>query len=393
MNRVVKTVTVASLTAVVAVLAIFTVWAQPDVSNIIVPMTNDDTDGDTHEGGTFRLPPTPYTEAHDEWIEWYRTVELNAIESQTRDAALMAHDFEVAFHPDPDSDGSFIVVALLAQRDRLDGTYAPTTNERLMHDWVIQEHSPPNTISEIDDKLLDLVGSVDNLHYAEDLYDTMTSVANLGYVPNDLRDQDWEYWTWEGHIAACDLLFDDCDPVQLRLDLAENRELTEEELERLEGELGKQENSDAVDIVDHVVPVAHAEELLTTVKKDNNAYLNVWADTCTHKHTIGCTFTDFNSGIGWNYVSESSTNHRDSHGDSPHTSSTIHFIVSVSAINSPGALSQYVYVYDKFTLPSTSTPVTDTGTIGASVRDSWNPSGQDHTFGASGKTYASVTYN
>ena len=266
MNKTAKMATVASLAAAVAVLAVPAVWMQPDAADM-VPVPDNGTDGDAHEGGVFRLPPAPYTEAHDEWIEWYRAAELNAIESQTRDAALMAHDFEVAFHPDPDRDGSFIAVALLAKRDRLDGMYAPTANERLMHDWVIKEHSPPDTIGEIDEELLDLVGSKDNLHYAEDLYDVMTSVANLGYVPNDLREQDWEYWTWVSHIAACYILWDDCDPAQLRQDLAESGEITKEELERLKDGLGKQGNSDAGDATGRAVAAAHAEELALTYRQ------------------------------------------------------------------------------------------------------------------------------
>ena len=129
MNKTAKMATVASLAAAVAALAVPAVWMQPDAADM-VPVPDNGTDGDAHEGGTFRLPPAPYTEAHDEWIEWYRAAELNAIESQTRDAALMAHDFEVAFHPDPDRDGSFIAVALLAKRDRLDGMYAPNRQRK-----------------------------------------------------------------------------------------------------------------------------------------------------------------------------------------------------------------------------------------------------------------------
>ena len=112
-----------------------------------------------------------------------------------------------------------------------------------------------------------MVGSKDNLHYAEDLYDVMTSVANLGYVPNDLREQDWEYWTWVGHIAACYILWDDCDPVQLRQDLAESGEITKEELERLKDGLGKQGNSDAGDATGRAVAAAHAEELALTYRQ------------------------------------------------------------------------------------------------------------------------------
>ncbi|MXY37904.1 MAG: hypothetical protein F4Y82_00415 [Cenarchaeum sp. SB0665_bin_23] len=185
-------------------------------------------------GDTFILPPAVGTDAHDEWIKWYRNAEFDGLDSYTRDIVLALHDFEVAFHPDLNHDASTEAAALLAQRDRLDGAYTPTTNERLLHDWLIEQYPTPSTIQDIDDKLLDIVHTEDNLHHVKYVYNKLNEGANIGYVPKDLRDSDWEYWHWEMHIAACDILWEDCDPVQLREDLANNRELTAEEIEAIE---------------------------------------------------------------------------------------------------------------------------------------------------------------
>ena len=129
-----------------------------------------------------------------------------------------------------DHDASAEVAALLAQKARLGDKYDPTTNESLVHDWLIAEYSPPKTISEIDAIILEIVGT-DNIHRAEEVHDTFNDAANTGHVLTDLYLSDRGYWHWEQHIAMCDLFWDDCDAEQLRADLTNNRELTEEEIE------------------------------------------------------------------------------------------------------------------------------------------------------------------
>ncbi|MYB46888.1 MAG: hypothetical protein F4X71_04005 [Cenarchaeum sp. SB0662_bin_33] len=345
-------------------------------------------------GDTFVAPPVVGTNAHDEWIEWYRNAEFDGLDSYTRDAALVLHDFEVMFSPDMEHDASWEVVALLAQKERLGDGYAPTTNEGLMHDWIIEQYQPPHTIPEIDAAVLAIVLTEDNFHYAENVYQTMTDVANIGYVPNDLREQDWEYWHWEMHIAVCDLFWEDCDPVQLREDLANNRELTAEEITAIEEYQNNNIRHGAVVTVEYdqsSLPTAYAAGV-RVVPKQNAAYLNLWADTCTHQDTIGCQFDDRDNGVGWNRVSESSTNHQDNRGDSPHTSDDIHFMASVSASNTSDVLSQYVYVTGQFTLPNDTTSLSKYGITGAVIQDEWDPSGSDHTYGAAAKTNADNTY-
>lgn len=372
-----------SLSAIIIVAATASaMWIQ-DTSQDAISVTSSD--NDTEHEKVRPIPPVG-TEEHLEWIEWYRTANLDEMSALSRDTVLVLHDFEVDFHPGLDHDASAEVAALLAQKARLGDNYNPTTNELLVHDWLIAEYNPPKTIPEIDAAVLEIVGE-DNIYRAEEVYDTFTDAANRGHVPTDLRLSDMDYWHWEQHIAMCDLFWDDCDAEQLRADLANNRELTEEEIEQIEKEMAA--NSDTAPSTVGHLPEAYA---IITAPKYNYAYINVWADTCSHQNTLGCDFQDRDEGIGRNSVEESSTNHRDSRGDSPHTSSTMHFQASASTSYSSGALFQYVSINGHFTHPNDGPTKTNYGTVGAFISDNRAASGSS-TFGAQASTYASVTYN
>lgn len=383
MTSINKTISLMSLTAIIVVAATTSaIWIQ-DTNQDAASVTFSD--NDTEHEKVRPIPPVG-TEEHLEWIEWYRTANLDEMSALTRDAAIIFHDFEVDFHPDGRGDIGGEVAALLVQKARLGNTYNPTTNELLLHDWLLKQYDVPKTIPEIDAIILEIVG-MDNIHRAEEVYDTLNDSANTGYVPTDLYLSDKDYWHWEQHIAMCDLFWDDCDAEQLRADLANNRELTEEEIEQIEKEMAA--NSDTAPSTVGHLPEAYA---LIRVDKYNYAYINVWADTCTHRDSIGCDFRDYDSGTGQNFVEESSTNHRDSRDDSPHTSSVMHFQASVSTSHAPDALSQYVAINGHFTHPNDGPVKTDYGTTGASISD-YRDASDDSTFGAQASTYASVTYN
>ena len=174
---------------------------------------------------TSELPPATGTPTHSTWIEWYRTAEYDGLERHTRDILIVLHDFEVDFHPEFGHDISWEVVSLMAQRDILGMDYSPTANEELLHEWLISEYGPPADIDMIDMAILEIVGSEENLHRADMVYEAAMFGASIGYVPDDLQASDMRYWGREQFIAACDLVFEDCDPVWMRANI-------EAELER-----------------------------------------------------------------------------------------------------------------------------------------------------------------
>ena len=184
-------------------------------------MPNTTSDGDH----TSKIPAPVDTDTRDTWIEWYRTVEFDGLDHHTRDIILVLHDFEVDFHPDLDHDISWEVVALMAQRDMLGADYAPTANEELLHEWLIAEHEPPADMDLIDMAILEIVGSQENMYRADMVYEAAMFGASIGYVPDDLHMSDMSYWGREQFIAACDLVWEDCDPEEMRASI-------EAELER-----------------------------------------------------------------------------------------------------------------------------------------------------------------
>ncbi len=350
-----------------------------DSESLEIVMVSDDDE----PGTTFYAPPAVGTESHDEWIEWYRTAEYEGMNALTRDIAVLQHDFEVRFNTDHDGpDVTGVAVALLVQMDRLSGEYDPTANEKLVHDWHITEHDPPSDPVEIYAALLGIIGTADNMHYAEALYDATNVGANFGYVPYDLHMQDRMYWHDEAFYASCEHFWDDCDADDLRASAAMNRELTTEEIADLHEHMDRDTTGD-----DDIIPSAYA---LERVAKLNTAYMVVWADrsTCTHYDQTKCRFQDSDDGIGWNRAFPASTDWHDIRGGSSHASSKIHYDGTVRASHSSGALSQYVYITAQFKIPSDSSSESAYGTTRANVSDSWNPPGTNHSYGAKARTYA-----
>ena len=135
--------------------------------------------------------------------------------------------------------------------DRLSGEYDPTANEKLVHDWHITEHDPPSDPAEIYAALLGIIGTADNMHYAEALYDATNVGANFGYVPYDLHMQDRMYWHDEAFYASCEHFWDDCDADDLRASAAMNRELTAEEIADLHEHMDRDTTGD-----DDIIPSA-----------------------------------------------------------------------------------------------------------------------------------------
>lgn len=349
-----------------------------------------------NEGDTFRLPPPVNTAAHDEWIEWYRTAEFDGLDHHTRDIILILHDFEADFHPDLEHDASWEVVALLAQKEMMQGIYPTSNNEQLLYSWLMGEYSPPSDINTIDRILLNIVGSADHMHRAHEVYEAAMFGASIGYVPDDLRDLDNSYWGREMFIATCDLIWDDCNPEEMRESIAANRELTPEEIAQLEADLENNPFSNTPDPILHesyMLPQAHAKEQLLTTGKYHRTFLNINAPNCSHQYTLGCSFNDRATGSDWNYVYEASTNHHDANQDSPHTSANVKFYASAGATLSTEALSQAISIIGKIDLPSDGSAKTDYGTTFVDISDTWNPPGANHSYGAEATSRATVTYN
>lgn len=272
-----KTKTILVATPAVVLAAAFVAWlpgsGEPQTQQIDV--INDSgspkivTVSDNDESGTtFYAPPPVGTEAHDGWIEWYRTAEYEDRNALTRDIAVLQHDFEVRFNPDHDGpDVTGVAVALLVQMDRLSGDYDPTANERLVHDWHITEHDPPSDPAEIYAALLGIIGTADNMHYAEALYDATNVGANFGYVPYGLHMQDVEYWHYEALFASCEHFWDDCDADNMRANVAASRELTSEEIADLHEHMDRDTTGD-----DDIIPSAYA---IRRAAIHNTAYMAV----------------------------------------------------------------------------------------------------------------------
>lgn len=400
----------ASAMVLAVLVAAFVVWSpdgiEPDTQQIDIARDGEYPEiatisNDEQPGTTFRTIPPVGTEAHSEWIEWYRTAEYDGRNALTRDIAITFHDFEVRFNSDHDGpDVSGDVVSLLVQMNRLSDDYDPTVNERMVHDWYIAEHDPPSDSAAIYTALLGIIGTADNIRHAEALYNATNVGANFGYVPNDLHMQDVEYWHYEALFASCEHFWDDCDVSDMRASVAANRDLTDEEIrdyhEYLEREssLSADTTPVAFDTItdDDIIPAAWA---LIEAPKYNTVYMVVWSDpdACTHYDQTQCSFDDRDSGIGWNTAFPAATDWHDARGDSSHTSGNIYYSASVTASYTTVAVSQYAYIAAQFKIPSDGSTTYDYGTITGHVSDSWNPPGENHSYGAKAKTHAAATYN
>ena len=287
-------------------------------------------------------------------LDEFRTAALSPYNDAIRNAFFIEYDFEADFHPDMEVIVGQ-VVALMVHKEMHDGTYNPTEAERRYHDFImtfedtnINRPTMPSTADEIDRVLVNILGHVDHMHRAEELYASFNHKANIGNVHTDLFFSDEPYWGLLWMMAVCEHDAPEMDCANFPDIVAANRDLTDEEIAEIEQELAKEPDFSPI-------PSAHA---LLKASKPVSVYIRVIASNCSGYEPCSKVAADNgpsdqeaetterthvygrNENVGWITVDLS-------YGRS-------------AASDSSDALSQYIWTKSKFTSP-TGTPSPDSG--------------------------------
>ncbi len=115
-----------------------------------------------------------------------------------------------------EKDGySHEIVSLVVTKQKLEGRYSAADPAAKFHDWVGSKHPAPETVEQIDARLLEIVGNADFVRFADDVAAKFNILAEHGNVPEELFDQDPKYWNVVINIFACQYA-KNCDSNQLK---------------------------------------------------------------------------------------------------------------------------------------------------------------------------------
>ncbi|MDE2588455.1 MAG: hypothetical protein KGL95_02160, partial [Patescibacteria group bacterium] len=92
----------------------------------------------------------------------------------------------------------------MVSKQKLEGDYNPTEPVKRFDDWIVSQHNVPNTVQQIDQRLLEILGNSKYDNLAEQYLDAVHESATYGNVPNNLFDTDPAYWLKTSIMASCD---------------------------------------------------------------------------------------------------------------------------------------------------------------------------------------------
>ena len=124
------------------------------------------------------------------------------------------------------------IVALLAQKQILEGTYAPSDPVRRYHDWLFTKHAVPATAGAVESRLSEITGGGKIRALATQMAAAYHDMADHGSVPTELLEEDREYWSDVLSISMCGYR-SGCDVEEWRASMGERGNMTAEQIAAL----------------------------------------------------------------------------------------------------------------------------------------------------------------
>ncbi len=121
-------------------------------------------------------------------------------------AATIIHNFETI---NGNIGTGYELTGLFAAKDRLSGVYDASEPVSKLHDWTIDKYNIPTSIDQIDERIETIVPEK-HLHLVAEYVSTFNGMADHGSVPDELHDQDADYWIMIRNVSLCGYV-EDCD--------------------------------------------------------------------------------------------------------------------------------------------------------------------------------------
>jgi len=93
------------------------------------------------------------------------------------------------------------LVALSAAKDRLLGIYDANEPVVKFHNWLLSKYSVPTTVELIDERIATIAS--DNVPLVTEVVTAFNNMAERGNVPDELINQDMEYWIMIANVSVC----------------------------------------------------------------------------------------------------------------------------------------------------------------------------------------------
>lgn len=158
------------------------------------------------------------------------------------------------------------ITALVAEYERMQGTYSASEPVRRYHEWLLRQYDAPGTREGVMGRIADLAGGERFLGLAFGHAERFNGLAEAGSVPEGLFRTDAGYWAHVGNAAVCGA-DPACDPRMLI-----PGDPPQEGVAWLEDQLGFRLAS--LDIWGYLLPAAHAAWEKTYARYELFAYIN-----------------------------------------------------------------------------------------------------------------------
>lgn len=96
------------------------------------------------------------------------------------------------------------IVLLVTEKNKIKGQYVPSESVEKFHEWISIQYSTPNTIQEIDERLLEIVGEQKFMNLTKKVAKYFNNLADHGSVPTDLFNSDADYWVMVANTSMCE---------------------------------------------------------------------------------------------------------------------------------------------------------------------------------------------
>lgn len=176
-------------------------------------------------------------------IRSYTTADLpqNGWNQFMQKSAIVIHNFETI---NENVGSGYELVGLFAAKDRLTNNYDSSKSVSKLHDWAISEYDIPKSIEKIDERIASLVPEKYS-HLVPEYVSVFNDMAEHGSVPDELHEQEPEYWIMVANVSLCGYV-PDCD-LPLMQNILDN------------GSYGKQDTIiPTLDIMEFILPKAYA---------------------------------------------------------------------------------------------------------------------------------------
>jgi len=95
------------------------------------------------------------------------------------------------------------IVSLVVEKNKIQGKYDPSEPVKKFHEWISTQYSTPNTVQEIDERLLKIVGEQKFVNLAKKVAKHFDNMAEHGSVPTKLMNLDADYWITVANRSMC----------------------------------------------------------------------------------------------------------------------------------------------------------------------------------------------